>query len=281
MEQDKLQELIAGLAFDILDEPDAVEARQLLETDPAARALYDELRQTVDALAFSIEPQPLPAGSLSRLRQKAGITEKPATSPAIVQNSHKEETPATRPVAVAPAPRQENPRREQPQPRRSWLDWFRPSGFGYAAAAFFLALSILFGTLWANTSGSLNDSDRTRRELEAVLSSPNLKVTDLKPTGASVQGNMRIYADPASDRAYLVVQNLAGLSGNQVYEAWFINDQNQARRAGAIGRGGSGSTVYRLDTGGNLDDKKLVAVTVEPNTNVQQPTTQPFVAGEL
>src|SRR5690348_11154039 len=73
IDNEKIQELIAGYAVGALDDTENSQAEQLLQTSEEARQLLAEFQEVTAGLALSVDPVELPAGSLDRLRQKAGF----------------------------------------------------------------------------------------------------------------------------------------------------------------------------------------------------------------
>lgn len=272
MDQDKLQELIAGYSLNALEGDEYTEVKGLLERDPEAQSLLAEFENITAALALTAPPVEMPAGSLNRLRQKAGITaERPLGQPQVADQVEVQKPVVTNEPKVVNFPAQ-----------RSNRGFGRPA-LAYAAALVLFVTTALFGILWASTNNDLSNSERNRRELEGLLSSPSLKVTEVKPSDPTVAGTMRLYSDPASDKAYLVAQNLGPLPSEKEYEVWLIAANNQPRKAGLLGSGGGSNnpTVYALDTGGEVDQYKVVAVTVEKKGGVDKPSQAPVMAGNI
>ncbi|HEX2914411.1 MAG TPA: anti-sigma factor [Chloroflexia bacterium] len=273
MEQDRTEELIAGYAIGYLDDEEIAEAEYLLKTDPNARALLAELEEVTAGLTLSVDPVELPAGSLNRLRTKAGVMDQPINPSADQPGSMVERPQTTAPQALSSE-------KVVSFEARSRRNAFRSgSMLAYAAV---LALFIVTGLttfLWLNTRNELQQAQQSNQELASVISSPNLKVTDLKPLADSVNGTMRLYSDPATNKAYLVTYNLSQLPSDKEYEAWLITGDNQAHKAGLLGSGGS--QVYELDTNQKIDQYKLVAVTIEKAGGVEKSDQKPILAGTI
>ena len=138
----------------------------------------------------------------------------------------------------------------------------------------------IFGALWLGSNQSLSDTQRNQRDLTALLSAPGLKVSDLKPTG-NPTGTLRLYADPTTNKAYLVAQNLTALPSDKEYEAWLITGDNRADKAGLLGTGADGSAVYALTPSQPVDQYKVVAITVEKKGGVDKTQQQPILVGSL
>lgn len=271
MEQASMEEIVAGYALGMLDKEEQAEAEQLIKTNQEARQLLNELQQVTGNLGLIAEPVELPVGSLNRLRQKAGIEVQPEVSRLRLVAANNE-IPNPRAVAA-------------PRPQKSGFPTpLRPAAFlAYAASAVLFITAAVLGLLLLNTENSRTDAERRNRELLAIVSAPNLKVTDLKPTGNEAPGQMRLYTDPATNKAYLVTNDLAPLPAGREYEAWLITGDNQPKKAAMLGSGGNrGSpTVYPLETNGEVEQYKLVAITVEKTGGVDKPSQNPILAGEI
>jgi anti-sigma-K factor RskA len=142
----------------------------------------------------------------------------------------------------------------------------------------------VFGLLWLNTNSRLDQAEQARQGLAGILSAPGLKVADLKATSTAnaTEGNLRLYADPTSNKVYLVAQNLTGLPADKEYEAWLITGDNQAHRAGLLGSGvNNGAAIFTLTASAPVDQYKLVALTIEKKGGVDKSTQQPVLVGAI
>ncbi len=253
-ERDKLQDLMAGYALDSLDEAERAEAEQLIKTNPQARKWLDEFQFVTNGLALSVKPVELPAGSLNRLRQKAGIA-----------------SPASNIVDFKPRPAAAT----RPRPVRSF-------GLAWAAALVLFITSAVFGTLWVNTTQDLTQAQTNNRNLASLLVSPSLKVSDLQSTGPVTGGSWRVYSDPSNPKAYLVAQNMATLPADKEYEAWFITADSRADKAGLLGTGATvGPTVFALNSGTAVNQYNRVAITIEKKGGVDKTDQKPILLGNL
>jgi anti-sigma-K factor RskA len=276
MDSDTIQELIAGYAVGALDEAETLEAEKLLETNAEARELLAEFEAVTAGLALSVEPVALPAGSLERLRQKAGVDLSPGQNPPA-----NEPHPRLQSIEGGQAGLSQNNKASRSGRNTFW----RASTFGaYAAALVLFITTAVFGLLWLNTNSRLDQAEQTRQGLAGILSAPGLKVADLKATSASTatDGNLRLYADPASNKVYLVARNLTDLPSDKEYEAWLITADNQAHPAGLLGSGvNNEAAIFTLTASVPVNQYKLVALTIEKKGGVDKPTQQPVLAGTI
>jgi hypothetical protein len=219
-----------------------------------------EFQKVTGQLALSVQPVSPPSGSLERLRQKAGINTAPAPKP----------TPLDKPEPL-PFPMQKS---RKVNPFRNWL--------AYAAALVLFITSAVLGGLWLDTRNNLDQSERSRQDILAVLASSDMKVTSLKSSDSNVGGTLRLYTDPKHDRAYVVSQNLTALPGDKEYEAWFVTSDNQVLKAGLLGQGGSRDpTVQAVDTRGTVENFKAIVITIEKKGGVEKSEQQPVLVGEI
>ncbi len=271
MEEDEMQQLIADYALNMLDENGRTQVHRLLQTDPQARTLLSELQTVVDSLNLSVEPVELPSGSLTRLRQKAGINPNGAE---VRKVSYLQPVPTlpTREV-ISPTPPQ--PSRHKFLPARiNWQSW--------AAAAVLALATLAAGWLWLDARSQQSMLASRNQELTALLAAPKLKLTELKPPTGETQATLRLYTDPATDKAYLVAQNLVALPSDKEYEVWFLTSDSQPHMAGLLGTGGNnGPAIFALATNGQLPQYQKVAITIERQHGVEKPSMSPILTGTI
>lgn len=259
-DEDMLQDLMAGLALDNLDDDERLAAQKLLGSNLQAQDAFKEYQELTNWLALSVEPRELPQGSLGRLRQKVGVIERQTN----------------------PLPFPSNKAMLGETPKIRFKTPFRFSTLVYAAAILLFFTTMLFGFLWLDANNKASKYDANSRELTALLASPRLIVTDLKnANGAGANGTWRLYTDPNTDKAILVAHGLPAVSSDKEYEAWLITDKGP-QKAALVGSGGTNQPVLvELDTKGNVEAYKLVAITVELKGGVDVPTQQPILMGVL
>ena len=275
MDNETIQELIAGYAVGALDEDEIVQIEKLLQTSAEARQLLAEFEVVTTGLALSVEPVELPAGSLERLRQKAGVDIAAQTGP--------QSASPTRPRLASiegglntPAHTPKSPI----TPRKTF--WQINSLAAFAAALVLFVTTAVFGLLWLNTNNKLNEAQQTKDTLVSILSAPNLKMADLQPTVSNAEGNVRVYTDPSNNKVYLVAQNMTTLPGDKEYEAWLITTDSQPHQAGLLGTGpGKDTAIFELSATVPLNQYKQVALTIENKGGVPKPSSPPVMAGTL
>lgn len=87
------------------------------------------------------------------------------------------------------------------------------------------------------------------------------------------QTALTVYVSPTSDQAVLQAPDMPALAEDEVYQAWFVTPEGTVVSAGVIPEG---EDEFVLD--GDPSQATAVALTVEPNPGVEQPTTDPVAA---
>ena len=266
IDNEKIEELIAGYAVGALDETENAQAEQLLRNSEEARQLLTEFQEVTADLALSVDPVELPDGSLERLRQKAGFSANGVTN---------------QPAQPAPRPLPEPIPFQAKTARKTF--WTTSSLAAMAAALVLFVTTAVFAVLWLNTNSQLDQAEQNRQALAAILAAPQLKTAVLQPTDPTAEGNVRLYADPATNKVYLVAQDMTALSGDKEYEAWLITADKQTHPAGLMGSGvnTANGVVFELTTTVPVDQYKQVALTVEKKGGSLTPTLPPVMAGAI
>jgi len=275
---DELQALIAGYALGILDadEKKAVEAH--LPTCTNCQIDLVELRSITDELPWSVEPATLPVGHMERFRDKAKTF-----SPEVI-------SPQPQPLRSLNLAAQAPDESEFEQASRKRANRLRPgnrssSGWriAYAAALLLAVTAGILGYLLFDTNQKLNSQDNNVRTLAQLLASPNLKVTELQPTGIGQKSSARLLTDTKTNQALLVSDNLEALPADKAYQVWLIGSDGKPQSAAVFNRDAKdGPAVIALAPPGSASQYKTVAITVEPRGgSFPGPSTTPFTAGNL
>ena len=153
-------------------------------------------------------------------------------------------------------------------PRRRWL---APVAAAAAVAAGVAALALSF---WAADLSQQLDEERAALHLSeeavAVLAQPDATRIPLD----DAEGMLVV--DDDSGEGWLVLRGLESAPSAKTYEAWVIED-GEAVAAGLF-TGGGVSTVVPLTV--PVPEGAIVAVTVEQEGGVEQPTQDPLFASE-
>jgi hypothetical protein len=140
-----------------------------------------------------------------------------------------------------------------------------------AAAAVLAVFSIGAGALSWSQYRSAQEARATTAAISAVLADPAARVVDAR---AGAQGTVRLVV--ANGRAVLAGHAMPTLPLDRTYQLWVIHGP-QVISAGLGPAGASaGATWSRLLDGVRPGD--VVAISVEPRSGSEQPTTSPLVA---
>jgi anti-sigma-K factor RskA len=153
-------------------------------------------------------------------------------------------------------------------PRRRWL---APVAAAAAVAAGVAALALSF---WAADLSQQLDDERASLHLSeeavAMLADPDARRIPLD----GAEGMLVV--DEESGEGWLVLRGLESAPSEKTYEAWVIED-GEAVPAGLFAGGGV-STVVSLAA--PVSEGAVVAVTLEAQGGVDQPTQDPLFASE-
>jgi anti-sigma factor RsiW len=152
-------------------------------------------------------------------------------------------------------------------PLTSRRRWVAPALGAIAAVAAGVAIGI---GVWASSlHGSLDSQKRLAESQAQVIALFSGRVQQVPVAGA----DGTLVVDRKGDGA-LVLSGLAPAPAGKTYEAWVIVG-DEARPAGTF-EGGGDTSVHRLTR--LVPPGAVVALTVEPDGGVEQPTTTPFAS---
>jgi anti-sigma-K factor RskA len=248
LERDDRLDQVALYALGVLAQPEANEAAALIARDPEARAAYDELRGTVDAVGLIAE-EPVDSARAARMRERLL---------ARVRNDDV--------VTLTP---------------RSRIAMFRAaiwaSGLA-AAASFIFALATVAQDL--TLRGDLAATQRRATALQAQLvareriaEQRRQLLTDVLASDAKrytiPQGTVIV----RGPRMYLALSKLPPLPHGRVYEAWTAVKGTTTMMPSGTFTPSEGVTIVPLSV--NAERIGVVAVSVEPAGGSKAPTTKP------
>lgn len=131
--------------------------------------------------------------------------------------------------------------------------------------------------------GTLSESARTNAELARVrnvlsfLNAPETKLVTFGPPDPKPPRG-RVLLNP-SRGVLLIASNLPPAPAGRIYEMWLIPKGGKPVPAGLFQSDDSGSAVHLRE--GSVDTGVTVAVTLEPESGSEQPTTTPLFAASL
>jgi anti-sigma-K factor RskA len=249
----RFAEDLALYALGTLEGDERVELEKHLKDCADCRHELEQLRGDAALLALSVSGPAPPARTRGRLM--SALTHKPRIS------------------------------LEQPSVRR--ISWWSVMGWVSAAAAVAIAV-ILWRTdanlrsRMANLQNEFNEQQtelQRAQEVTATLNATDALRVTIVPSRAAPQPQGRIIYVPSRSSLIFLANNLPPLPARRTYELWLIP------RSGSPIPGG----VFKPDTHGNVTvvnprlpqgvETKTFAITVEPETGSQLPTSAPIMLG--
>lgn len=244
-------DLLPGYALDALDDTDREAVERLLASDADARRALDEYRDVVASFVVEAEPPAaLRAGVLARVASTPQVRDLTAGAPAA-------------PAAPAPAdgstPGGGDVVDLAARRRRRW---------GTAVAAVAAAVAIAVPTTIAVQVTA--ERDRLREQAQVV--SEMLADPDSAILRGAVEGGGEASVLVAGDDMLFRAEGLPELDPDQAYQLWVVEGDGSVSSAGllALHDGEATSLVQGREGVG-------MAVSVEPGSGSEQPTSAPIV----
>jgi anti-sigma-K factor RskA len=273
-EQERREELAALASIGLLDPGERAEYERALASDPAFAAEVRTLGTVAGALAYTVPQVDPPAGLRGRiLASIAGRDVPPAAEPA----------PRVIPMATAP-------RRASALP--AWLA---------AAAALLLALGLGAYGLQVRTQVTemsrrvadseqevlrlrnvLGEEQRKTQFLQAqaeVLAAPDLARVDLAGQTTAPSASARAFWSRRSGMVF-AARALPPLPSKRIYQVWVVAGQKPIS-AGLLRPDPNGNATVHFSTPPDIPTPVAVAVTLEPEGGVPQPTGEKVLVGAV
>jgi anti-sigma-K factor RskA len=268
-------DLLPGYALGALDDADREAVERLLASDADARQALDEYREVVAAFVVEAEPPAaLRASVLAQVQGTAQFQGPTAEAPSAPVAS------PTPPVAPPAGPS------SGPSPERGSV--VSPAGtapssggaevvdlasrrrrrWGTAVAAVAAAVAIAVPTTVAVQVSA--ERDRLREQAQVV--SEMLADPDSSILRGAVQGGGEASVLVAGDDMLFRADDLPELDADQAYQLWVVEDDGSVSSAGLLAtRDGQATSLVQGRHGVGM------AVSVEPESGSEQPTTAPIV----
>jgi len=263
------------------EQRDAFEAK--LDESESLRHEVTELADTAVVLGLAVAPiDPPPAlkanimGLIASMPQLPPLETRAASSAdagaSVTDIASRQKTVAGTPVQQS-GPVEASAPVEAPAPaeRKAQSRWFTRPAIVLAGVAAAVGL-IAGGGVLVNTIGDANTQQVQADALAAITSAEDSQQAAADVAGG---GTAKLVWSNSLGSSAVMVDGLAVLDSDKVYELWYIDDEG-ARAAGTFTVGDSGATWRVLD--GEMRAGDLVGVTVEPAGGSEQPTTDPIVA---
>jgi len=257
---------LAGLyVLDALDADERAAVDAHLASCGLAHAEFAEVGGVAPALASVVEPVDAPAAL------KANVLAAYARETAIAP------LPAKMPGRFT-TPSAESPRTPVVENAPSRGGWHLPAWTGWVTAAAAVLILAVVGVYAFGLRSDLNASEQQAAVLSdaiAAYSAPGSAVAVLRDTNGNGIGFAAVSSDGT---AYVVASGLEPAPVGKTYQAWFIADGAPVS-AGLASVGPEGLMVMSNDQ--PAPGTTAVALTVEPSGGSDQPTSDPFVVGQL
>lgn len=290
MTEEEYKEILAAHALDALDETERREITARLDEDAALRAEFDELRETAAALSFAVEPLEPSVEVRSRILERikqTPQTEKPKFT--IIEggkNKSLVKDVSTFPVAEA-------------RGRGFWSRAASVVAVAASIAVVILAYSLI-NSLRQNADSqaqitALNQrvrdaeqrAEQTSGELAQIrserelLASPQTIVASLAGTENSPQAKARLVFDKQTGKAFLYVEGLPDAPQGKAYQIWWISDPTKPAPGGTFKTHDNGKGELRDQIPTKDLNAGIFAVTLEPESGSQSPTSKPYLISKL
>jgi anti-sigma-K factor RskA len=249
MRQDDVHDLAVPYAVDAVDERERAIFEAHLPGCPDCTDLVDELQEAAVGLSEGLEVEPparLRAAVLAQVETETAAGAEAGAGPG--NGSTGDVLPLRRSAGAE----------GRSGTRRWWL----------AAAA-----AVLVGAgAWGASQALIGTDDPATQIAQSQDAQEHTATTE---DGRVVT----VVSSPSSDAALLRFQDLGDLTQDEVYQAWFIDQDETVRSAGTLSAQAlqDGQAVLQ----GELGRAAAVGLTVEPAGGSDQPTSTPFAVVEL
>lgn len=272
-----VHDLAGAYAVDALPDEERRFFERHLDDCVDCRGEVDDLQVTAALLGTAVWEEP-PAGMRDRVLATAAATpqeavERPQT-PEREPAPEREPTPHRGAVSAQSPPPPTAPTQGPPPPTalephgpRERLRQLLP------AVAAVIVLGVAGVTVVVTQTGVEPPGDA---QLAAVLASPDVQLVDMTaPDGATA----RVVWSPQRAEGVFLTDGLGAAPDGHAYALWVIEGESQPELAGMFQPDADGQARHAIAD--QLAGAVTVAVTVEPEGGVEQPTTEPIIVGQL
>ncbi len=277
--------MAAAYALDALDAPETAVFEAHLPTCPECAQIVGEMRSVVAALPLTVPFVDPPADLKQRVFDRVHALQSTQSSPRAVE------------PALLAAP-------ELRQNRRGFFSIFSGGGFAVGAAVASLVLLLVAGGGLLQQRGQISDlqgqlaeqqqvqtlansrhQEQTaqlrgqlaqREGVQSLINSPDGNVVQMEQHGIEA----RLFTDPNSERAYVVIDGLPEAPQGRDYQIWLSPDgKNLQPVSVGVFRDNSGRWLLEADK--PLSSYQWIGVTEEPDGGSPAPTSKPLMGGEF
>lgn len=268
---DKNVNLSGAYALNALDEADAAEFEAFIADSAETRYEVTELRDTAVVLGLAVDPIEPPADLRASLMAKIALTpqlprEADVVAPVVAAAPLLETVEPATTEATVPA------QFETAATTKAKARWFARPVTVLASMAAAIAI-IAGGVVVGNGVGQSQFNQAQADQLALIMAAADKQEISADVAGG---GSATIAWSNAELASVVMVDGVAALPDNKVYELWYINEDG-ARPAGTFSVDASSQDAWRV-LDGKLKAGDQIGVTVEPAGGSDAPTTDPIVA---
>lgn len=234
-----LEEILAGYVLGNLEEKELTWLHRQLVANPQLQKQIDDLSATLTLMPYSL-PQNIPS---SDLRSK-----------------------------ICAATAKNNPAKYSKLPKFNRLAWII-SGITIVSTLF----------LGVNNYGlrqqiaSNNNQLHQQQELIGLLRQPHNRLVSLQGLEKLPKASGSLFIAPQQKKAVLALQNLAPLSGKEVYRLWAVSPE---KTTGCANFTPDEQGIVHLELSNNaLKDANAILITIEPEADTKQPQGNTIMNG--
>jgi anti-sigma-K factor RskA len=263
---DKNVNLSGAYALNALDEAEAEAFEAYLAESAETRYEVTELRDTAVVLGLAVDPIE-PSADL-RASIMAKIASTPQLAPIVADAPADSPEPVTTPAVPSAVPAEF----ETAATTKAKARWFARPATVLASMAAAIAI-IAGGVVVGNGVSQSQFNEAQADQLAVIMASP-----DKQEISADVAGGGTATIAWSNDAlaSVVMVDGVAALPSDKVYELWYINEDG-ARPAGTFSVDASDADAWRV-LDGEMQAGDQIGVTVEPAGGSTTPTTDPIVA---
>ncbi len=255
MTHDELQELIPLMAIDAVSDAERSEVRAHIAVCTSCATLIAEYEQVATALLKGTPATALPAQLETQLQGRVRALQ----AASVIQRA---------------------PTRDM---RSFWQKTFSLPRWAVLGLCAVVALLLMVSgwavaTVQSNQTTAAGSSEDA--EIAKLLEAPGTVSVNIKGTDRVPAAMGQVILNPESARAYLIVNNLAPLAQDQVYQVWLTRD-DQRDSAGTFTVDGRGHASARIWASQPWSAYQEIGVTIEPARGSAWPTTPRLIGGPL
>lgn len=270
-EHERVEELLAvralgGLEPRELDEYERIRVEHGLDCEVCRRAEL-EFDEIAGRLAFALGPVAVPEGMEDALLARA-LEERPAAG-----SLEPSDEPAVTPES---GPRPPTDDLERARERRKG----RRSGIGRRIAAVAAVVALVAGSFALGVAVSSGGGGETGQQqaLAQYLLQPETQVVRFDATKG---GNLAVAFQPGEDQAYVFGADLQPVPEGKQYELWLFPPDGGAPAPGPTFDPPDDDSVVVVSVPADPSESSLMAVTVEAEGGVGQPTQDPVFTAPI